>query len=40
LWLTLFSGISGGRCQLITRTLPRPHNCSTRAMKLRSGKTL
>ena len=26
--------------QLITRTLPRPHNCSTRAMKLRSGSTL
>ena len=26
-------------CQLM-RTLPRPHNCSTRAMKLRSGITL
>src|SRR5579862_302572 len=26
--------------QLIMRTLPRPHNCSTRAMKLRSGSTL
>ena len=26
--------------QLMTRTLPRPHSCSTRAMKLRSGSTL
>jgi hypothetical protein len=24
----------------MTRTLPRPHNCSTLAMKLRSGRTL
>ena len=29
-----------GRDQLITRTLPRPHNSSTRPMKFRSGITL
>src|SRR5579864_1417938 len=43
LLLGFFSGChsnSSIQIQAIMRTLPRPHNCSTRAMKLRSGRTL
>ena len=39
-FLGCFHGLIDCTYQLITRTLPRPHNCSTRAMKLRSGMTL
>src|SRR5579863_5503900 len=39
-FLLCFFGGCHALSQLMMRTLPRPHNCSTRAMKVRSGSTL